>query len=196
MSSQQPTVQSGLSGLPTVQTDLQLSQPQFENGSVYRSNRPTTVYGRYHYLRNVDGQPVKAHRTSDSCIVTVGATKRTSREPSVLWEPHGWPLVLFCSRVSGSPSRAWGRPDALLSRVRQCRFTPTCVGTAWTFRARLARRSVHPHVRGDGPVEHSSTAIPVGSPPRAWGRLFPARDFLPLLRFTPTCVGTAKKPKV
>ena len=47
-----------------------------------RQGGPTTVYGRYHHLRNVAGQPVKAHRTSDSCIVTAGATKRTSREPS------------------------------------------------------------------------------------------------------------------
>ena len=43
-----------------------------------RQGGPTNAYGRYHHLRDVVGQPVKAHRTSDSCIVSVGAT---SREP-------------------------------------------------------------------------------------------------------------------
>ena len=45
--------------------------------------RSTNVYGRQNHLRDVARQPVKAHRASHSCIVTAGATKRTSREPSL-----------------------------------------------------------------------------------------------------------------
>ncbi len=97
---------------------------------------PTTVYGRYHYLRNVDGQPVKAHRTSYSCIVTVGATKRTSRESSVLWEPRGWPLILFHSIINRfHPPRAWGRPDVAhvyQSLHRFERHRPNC----WVWKGR------------------------------------------------------------
>ena len=36
----------------------QASQPQFENGSVYRQNRPTNVYGRQNHLRDVARGPV------------------------------------------------------------------------------------------------------------------------------------------
>ena len=48
---------------------LKSSQPQFEDGFVYRQKRPTTVYGRYHDLRDVAGQLVNAPRSLDSCIV-------------------------------------------------------------------------------------------------------------------------------
>ena len=51
--------------------------------------------------------------------------------------------------------------------------------------------AVHPHVRGDGADTGSPTVAFNGSPPRAWGRLWPLLVFLLLGRFTPTCVGTA-----
>ena len=139
--------------------------------SQFSLTRPTTVYGRYHYLRNVDGQPVKAHRTSYSCIVTIGATKRTSRESSVLWEPHGWPLVSSISIIN--------------------RFTPTCVGTAGRELAAAEDESVHPHVRGDGDIPIGLWVADAGSPPRAWGRRYTHWSVGCGCRFTPTCVGTA-----
>ena len=153
------------------QTPSPLNYDLPPKSSQYGTLWPTTVYGRFRYLRNVDGQAVKAHRTSDSCIVTVGATKRTSREPSVLWEPHGWPLVPFCSRVSGSPPRAWGRRYHSAHNKAHTRFTPTCVGTALFVCLPGSTASVHPHVRGGRP--------------RRCGRT------LRRIRFTPTCVGTA-----
>ena len=73
-------------------------------------------------LRDVAGQPVKAHRTSDSCIVTVGATKRTSREPSFdglnrhgklkySWAVDLGPFKLGrIAKPESTEGRPWGQP--------------------------------------------------------------------------------------
>ena len=71
---------------------------------------------------------------------------------------------------NGSPPRAWGRLALVLSPLVQVRFTPTCVGTASASRVYRARRTVHPHVRGDGILQVLENLFTVGSPPRAWGR--------------------------
>jgi len=92
------------------------------------------------------------------------------------------------------------------------RFTPTCVGTAVALVLAEQERAVHPHVRGDSVAIRVSCAFASGSPPRAWGQRSPrsgahARtngspprawgqpynlvENVQILRFTPTCVGTA-----
>ena len=76
------------------------------------------------------------------------------------------------------------------------RFTPTRVGTAHEARGHLARGSVHPHARGDGLRTAALRAVPIGSPPRAWGRQADDLFTGPLLRFTPTRVGTARFSEV
>ena len=96
-----------------------------------------------------------------------------------------------CRRCLGSPPRAWGRPDRGGMRRRNGRFTPTCVGTATTLLASTTTRTVHPHVRGDGPQRRGVYVRPLGSPPRAWGRRPQPLPRLRAVRFTPTCVGTA-----
>jgi len=92
----------------------------------------------------------------------------------------------------GSPPRAWGR-----RRESQCdgsvsRFTPTCVGTAITRWLATAPLAVHPHVRGDGLTSNRVPESSCGSPPRAWGRQTAASARSVPIRFTPTCVGTAR----
>ena len=114
----------------------------------------------------------RAHRFTPTCVGTTPAPSATRR-----------PMI-------GSPPRAWGRPD--LERLSE------------------ERRSVHPHVRGDDDYDRSVAGLDSGSPPRAWGRRghcrtdrassgSPPRAWgrrgtrswpAPLLRFTPTCVGT------
>ena len=48
---------------------------------------------------------------------------------------------------------------------------------------------VHPHLCGEDAAELWGSKINPGSPPRVWGRLFPALRGMALKRFTPTCVG-------
>src|SRR5579884_547294 len=49
---------------------------------------------------------------------------------------------------------------------------------------------VHPHARGDDLAPAGLVPIPAGSPPRPWGRCFPAPAAPDAGRFTPTPVGT------
>ncbi len=100
-------------------------------------------------------------------------------------------MVVLCA---GSPPRAWGRLPKLLRVALECRFTPTCVGTANHWQSSSLRAAVHPHVRGDGSVGHAGYRCPVGSPPRAWGRRLKHGGVFAVGRFTPTCVGTASAP--
>ena len=100
-----------------------------------------------------------------------------------------------CS-VVGSPPRAWGRPDVEILLRLFDRFTPTCVGTAAGRTGSGRRPSVHPHVRGDGSASGRSASSCNGSPPRAWGRRGALHRRIVGLRFTPTCVGTARFPKI
>ena len=70
------------------------------------------------------------------------------------------------------------------------RFTPTCVGTIAGSGLRVARPSVHPHVRGDNSTPQCPLTAWGGSPPRAWGQFVIVAYDEDLGRFTPTCVGT------
>ena len=94
----------------------------------------------------------------------------------------------------GSPPRAWGQlPLNPPAQPLECRFTPTCVGTAPPSRMPRRLQRVHPHVRGDSVIGVTATPGHQGSPPRAWGQpLAPDQRPVPR-RFTPTCVGTARR---
>ena len=91
----------------------------------------------------------------------------------------------------GSPPHAWGRPKWVNVRVGATRFTPTCVGTAFSVHHFPHSLAVHPHMRGDGADHHGARGQPAsvhphmrgdgavrlplfshlfGSPPHAWGR--------------------------
>ena len=104
---------------------------------------------------------------------------------------RGGQLGLNSTANQGSPPRAWGRLNSDECRRVTRRFTPTCVGTACARTRPASARTVHPHVRGDGSAARSSSVIARGSPPRAWGRPLARHGRVDVLRFTPTCVGTA-----
>ena len=74
------------------------------------------------------------------------------------------------------------------------RFTPTGVGTTHLVRSLIAMTSVHPHGRGDHHGTFSARSMSAGSPPRAWGPLYPPIAPFFLCRFTPTGVGTTPGP--
>ncbi len=123
--------------------------------------------------------------------------------------PNG---LLLGSARRGSPPHAWGRRSVSIIFPTPSRFTPTCVGTAQIITAQGANLprftptcvgtaswaarptttcSVHPHMRGDGHFGRVAIEATDGSPPHAWGRLRPIPETPTLMRFTPTCVGTA-----
>jgi len=76
----------------------------------------------------------------------------------------------FLSRASvGSPPRAWGHFSFSPLVLVFVGFTPTCVGTFTKVLKNGRWKRVHPHVRGDILRPSPRIAVPVGSPPRAWG---------------------------
>ena len=92
----------------------------------------------------------------------------------------------------GSPPRAWGRFHQIDKRIRDTRFTPTCVGTMSITWATTSPSPVHPHVRGDDQSRSIMRRLTCGSPPRAWGRFQSSENEEQGFRFTPTCVGTIR----
>ncbi len=136
-------------------------------------------------------------RFTPTCVGTARGPSHTSRTAPV--HPHvrgdGACCVSRCVFDGGSPPRAWGRPHVFAGHHSLPRFTPTCVGTAATPTQGKPWPAVHPHVRGDGDAHVFAGHHYPGSPPRAWGRQQAAALLRLLLRFTPTCVGTATWPR-
>ncbi len=125
----------------------------------------------------------------------VGTTDFTTPEAaSAAVHPHARgddlrPQVVT-SGDTGSPPRAWGRPEARFDERDRSRFTPTRVGTTSPPPTSRPPNSVHPHARGDDASVFCGRVILSGSPPRAWGRPSQARRPPARPRFTPTRVGT------
>src|SRR5579872_5417812 len=94
--------------------------------------------------------------------------------------------------MRGSPPRAWGRLHPAGPGREAEGFTPTCVGTIPEHPTGPAGGQVHPHVRGDDVLQARTYRAPVGSPPRAWGRLVVSSILWLHSGFTPTCVGTIR----
>ena len=120
------------------------------------------------------------------------ATRGYSHEagsPHVRGDGPAKAIAIFSG--TGSPPRAWGRQGSRPGIHDDYRFTPTCVGTAKLHRPGDDSLPVHPHVRGDGAMIRSSLVSSFGSPPRAWGRRNDTLQARHVVRFTPTCVGTA-----
>ncbi len=92
----------------------------------------------------------------------------------------------------GSPPHAWGIPGGHRRCRRSCRFTPTCVGNTTSICGRRQPLPVHPHMRGECGSKSSPSFPDRGSPPHAWGIRRADLGSVPLLGFTPTCVGNTK----
>ena len=100
-------------------------------------------------------------------------------------------LETACSCRVGSSPHAWGTDVLKELNCFSSRFIPTCVGNRWYLGVRCPKRPVHPHMRGEQPVEFPTTPAMSGSSPHAWGT-----DVLKELncfssRFIPTCVGNS-----
>jgi hypothetical protein len=75
------------------------------------------------------------------------------------------------------------------------RATPTRVGTTLKWWLYHGVKTVHPHARGDNPLQSAYSYRSAGSPPRAWGQHLCERRRGDPVRFTPTRVGTTKTGK-
>src|SRR5690554_1799703 len=100
------------------------------------------------------------------------------------------PRLLGPAGVRGSPPHAWGLLAWRVPAFGTFRFTPTCVGTTRSVRSSRGGNAVHPHMRGDYRRWIRCSYGRTGSPPHAWGLLFPSLIGHRSIRFTPTCVGT------
>ena len=156
-----------------------------------RRGSPPRAWGRLAVVAIVNS----FGRFTPTCVGTARRMRTARLRPSV--HPHvrgdGAQRQSDLSRCAGSPPRAWGRHNRAVVVDKRTRFTPTCVGTASRVLATRRVETVHPHVRGDGGMGQCVCVARCGSPPRAWGR--PALSDGPRLagRFTPTCVGTARR---
>ncbi len=69
------------------------------------------------------------------------------------------------------------------------RFIPTPVGNTLLAAPPGTRPTVHPHARGEHPVEVQGQITCYGSSPRPWGTHYVQRDIRGNHRFIPTPVG-------
>ena len=88
-----------------------------------------------------------------------------------------------------TPPRAWGRLSFAAFSCSAIRNTPTGVGKTFLKASisRLLRK--HPHGRGEDVMLTKPMMYFGETPPRAWGRLYLTRIFMPKKRNTPTGVG-------
>jgi len=89
----------------------------------------------------------------------------------------------------GSSRRAWGRQHQKRHHIHGLRFIPTRVGKTYDELVLDGVSAVHPHARGEDATRNSNSINPVGSSPRAWGRLTRHHTPLTARRFIPTRVG-------
>ena len=142
-----------------------------------------------------EGPGIRALRFTPTCVGSAkGASRRRGSLPV---HPHvrGERPVASSSMVQliGSPPRAWGARGGRHVLRRRVRFTPTCVGSATATACPTTAVSVHPHVRGERVGRHDASGQNNGSPPRAWGARRSRVLHFRLQRFTPTCVGSARR---
>ncbi len=155
-------------------------------------------------------------RFTPTCVGN--ARPRSTRTSARTVHPHvcGERCRSYCHRsiAAGSPPRVWGTPAGGCAENGQCRFTPTCVGNAVPSAPPPPSKTVHPHVCGErghaSPNKSTTHGSPprvwgtrvvwgaptlheVGSPPRVWGTRHVSEYRTEDARFTPTCVGNARR---
>ena len=161
-----------------------ISQHLKRRSAVHPHGRVDNPPGR-HRSRIERGSPPRAWGQS-------ARLQRDFSQPAVHPHGRGDNLRRFCrSREAvGSPPRAWGQLLPNDHQTTCSRFTPTGVGTIYQASNQYARRTVHPHGRGDNVVALPLSRPLLGSPPRAWGQSLGIVDPPAVIRFTPTGVGT------
>ena len=112
---------------------------------------------------------------------------RTPVHPHARGERRG--RIYGKSRPIGSSPRAWGTSSQIAGHPRSHRFIPTRVGNVRRRRGRYITVTVHPHARGERPLEHWKKVKFTGSSPRAWGTYTMPNLISSRRRFIPTRVG-------
>ena len=90
----------------------------------------------------------------------------------------------------GTPPRARGRPGPSGAGTGPGGNTPACAGTTGSGGCASPGRTEHPRVRGDDTRVTIAAPAPVGTPPRARGRLETVQHPQQRARNTPACAGT------
>ena len=141
--------------------------------SAHNQETPPRAWGR----RTACGPTYTAPRNTPTCVGKTlqrhAAIRVLEKHPHVRGEDLGKdeaPEV-----AAETPPRAWGRPAWEQLAASGDGNTPTCVGK--TARGHPSGQSAgkHPHVRGEDCAQSSGMAMPMETPPRAWGRLFTNR---------------------
>ncbi len=155
------------------------------------SGSPPRAWG----LPRAAARRARLRRFTPTCVGTASYRSAPCRTCSVHPHVRGDCVSRLRRRQArrGSPPRAWGLRLPSSNRPRGVRFTPTCVGTASPASRSRPPQTVHPHVRGDCICARASKSSLRGSPPRAWGLLPGTASGVGRGRFTPTCVGTARR---
>ena len=98
------------------------------------------------------------------------------------------------SSLFGSSPRPWGTQRTSLTVMSSRRFIPTPVGNTAIRPVPHARRSVHPHARGEHKSYGESAEEELGSSPRPWGTPAGQDGARVRFRFIPTPVGNTSPP--
>ncbi len=171
--------------------------------SVHPHARGEHRLGRRHVF-GMDGSSPRPWGTLGRLVLVAGAGRfiptpvgNTAAAPACRRSPSVHPhargehqkLPLQLESRHGSSPRPWGT----LKTSHLCRwyrrFIPTPVGNTRWCRTGPARRSVHPHARGEHDLALQRLDLPGGSSPRPWGTPRGAAREQHADRFIPTPVG-------
>ena len=94
-----------------------------------------------------------------------------------------------CSGLFGPPPRVWGKLCFLFMVLISYRSTPTRVGKTEPEQRIIKPLTVHPHACGENRRRRAHSAMPIGPPPRVWGKLHNKLYARRHIRSTPTRVG-------
>ena len=98
------------------------------------------------------------------------------------------------SRLLGSPPRARGKVDWVRREYGGDRITPACAGKRYRYNRGVLRAWDHPRVRGEKSTGGTATAVLLGSPPRARGKVVVGQIHLRAGGITPACAGKSARP--
>ena len=152
-----------------------------------KEETPPRAWGRPAATRDAHGCLRNTPTGVGKTMLRAGPKIRPKKHPHGRGEDFK-PLCGFC-RFLETPPRAWGRPCSKHALAACSRNTPTGVGKTPKIRPHCPMPQKHPHGRGEDAPLFSKILRDSETPPRAWGRHFPAVLVQPVRRNTPTGVG-------